>query len=92
MFHYSGLNFAVNDKKNTKVRHILSHTAGLSGWDKPMTTADIYDHENATSNLAEQKPWWEPGTASEYRAITQGHLVDELVRRVAGKALKECVQ
>jgi CubicO group peptidase (beta-lactamase class C family) len=35
--------------------------------------------------LAEQEPWWEPGTRHGYHALTFGHLVGELVRRVSGK-------
>ncbi|HSS09909.1 MAG TPA: serine hydrolase domain-containing protein, partial [Acidimicrobiales bacterium] len=37
--------------------------------------------------LAAQAPWWEPGTASGYHALTQGYLVGEVVRRVAGQSL-----
>jgi CubicO group peptidase (beta-lactamase class C family) len=39
-----------------------------------------------TSLLAAQEPWWEPGTASGYHALTQGYLVGEVVRRVSGAA------
>ena len=37
--------------------------------------------------LAAQAPWWEPGTASGYHAINQGHLVGEVVRRITGRSL-----
>ncbi|KAJ5747365.1 beta-lactamase/transpeptidase-like protein [Penicillium nucicola] len=83
--------FAANGKGSIKVRHILSHTAGLSGWDSPTTMSDLYDHDKSTARLAEQKPWWEPGTASGYHAISQGHVVTELVRRVTGTTLKEFI-
>ena len=49
-----------------------------------MRVEDLYDWEKATSRLAAQAPWWEPGTASGYHAITQGYLVGEVVRRVTG--------
>ena len=51
----------------------------------------MYDWEQATSRLAAQAPWWEPGTASGYHALNQGHLVGEVVRRVTGKSLKQFV-
>ena len=35
--------------------------------------------------LAAQKPWWEPGTASGYHALTQGYLIGEVVRRITGR-------
>jgi CubicO group peptidase (beta-lactamase class C family) len=83
--------FAENGKERVEVRHILSHTSGVSGWEAPFTTEDMYDREAATRQLATQAPWWEPGTASGYHAQDQGHLVGELVRRLSGKTLKTFV-
>ncbi len=79
--------FAANDKERIEVRHLLSHTAGLAGWEEPISVEDLYDWEKATGLLAAQKPWWEPGTASGYHALTQGYLVGEVVRRVTGQSL-----
>ncbi|MCU1394383.1 MAG: putative esterase [Ilumatobacteraceae bacterium] len=76
--------FAANGKEGVLVRHLMSHSAGLSGWQEPLTTEDLYDWEKCTSALAAQATWWEPGTASGYHAITQGYLVGEVVRRVSG--------
>jgi CubicO group peptidase (beta-lactamase class C family) len=84
--------FAANGKGKVLVRHILSHTSGVAGWQQPMTTEDLFDWDVATSRLAEQAPWWEPGTQSGYQAINYGFLVGELVRRTAGKSLKEFVR
>src|SRR5882757_6728957 len=83
--------FAENGKEQIEVRHILSHTSGVSGWEAPFTTEDMYGTAGATSRLAAQAPWWEPGTASGYHAQNQGHLVGELVRRVTGKTLRTFV-
>ncbi|MGW5917360.1 serine hydrolase domain-containing protein [Nocardia fluminea] len=79
--------FAANGKAGIEVRHLLSHTSGVSGWDKPITLSDIYDTDAAAARLATQAPWWEPGTASGYHAINYGHLVGELVRRITGRSL-----
>ncbi len=79
--------FAANGKKGVLVRHLLSHSAGLSGWQEPLVPADLYDWEKCTSMLAAQAPWWEPGTQSGYHAITQGYLVGEVVRRVSGASV-----
>jgi CubicO group peptidase (beta-lactamase class C family) len=83
--------FAANGKEEIEVRHILSHTSGVSGWDKPFEVSDMYDWTLATERLAGQAPWWEPGTASGYHASNQGHLVGEIVRRVTGLPLKRFV-
>jgi hypothetical protein len=40
-----------------------------------------------TSLLAAQEPFWMPGTASGYHAMTQGYLVGEVVRRITGRSL-----
>jgi CubicO group peptidase (beta-lactamase class C family) len=63
----------------------------VSGWEAPVSFADIYDWDRSTSRLAAQPPWWEPGTASGYHALNMGHLIGEVVRRVTGKTLKQFV-
>ena len=79
--------FAANGKAGVKVSHLMSHAAGLSGWKEPITTEVLYDWDKATALLAAQAPYWEPGTACGYHAITQGYLVGEVVRRITGKSL-----
>ncbi len=81
--------FAAAGKEGIEVRHVLGHTAGLSGWRDPMTVDGLYDLPTANSLLAAQAPLWEPGTASGYHAITEGHLMGEIVRRVTGVSFGE---
>lgn len=81
--------FAQNGKEGVLVRHLLGHTSGVSGWDQPVTLTDLYDWEASTAKLAAQAPWWEPGSASGYHALNQGHLVGEVIRRVTGRKLGE---
>jgi CubicO group peptidase (beta-lactamase class C family) len=83
--------FAANGKEAVEVRHLLSHTSGVSGWDAPVTLTDLYDHDAAAARLAGQAPWWEPGTASGYHAANYGHALGELVRRVDGRSLRRFV-
>lgn len=79
--------FAANGKADVKVSHLMSHSAGLSGWKTPITKEDLYDWEKVTGLLAAQAPYWAPGTAPGYHALTQGYLVGEVVRRITGKSL-----
>lgn len=79
--------FAANGKADVKVSHLMSHSAGLSGWKEKITKDDLYDWEKCVSLLAAQAPYWEPGTAPGYHALTQGYLVGEVVRRITGKSL-----
>ena len=79
--------FAQNGKEKVEVRHFMSHSAGLSGMDEPMTPQDMYDWDKVVNALARQAPWWEPGTQSGYHAITQGHLIGEVIRRITGQSI-----
>jgi CubicO group peptidase (beta-lactamase class C family) len=80
--------FAQNGKAEITVKQVMSHTGGVSGWEMPFTLEQLYDYEQATSHLAAQAPWWEPGTASGYSLLNFGHIVGEIVRRVSGKTLR----
>ena len=79
--------FAANGKDGVLVRHLMSHTSGLSGWAESITAEDLYDHDKCAGLRAAQAPWWEPGTKSGYHAMTQGYLLGELVKRVTGISL-----
>ena len=79
--------FAQGGKEAVEVRHIMGHTAGLSGWEQPMESEQLADWEFCTSALAAQRPWWEPGSASGYHALTQGYLIGEIVRRITGESI-----
>ncbi|MHA1915368.1 MAG: serine hydrolase domain-containing protein [Promethearchaeota archaeon] len=79
--------FAQGGKEKIPVRYLLSHTSGLSGWEKPIQAETLYNWEKSVSLLAAQEPWWEPGTKSGYHAVTFGHLLGELVRRVSGRTI-----
>ena len=79
--------FAANGKADIEVRHVLSHTSGVSGWEPPFVPENVYDWDRSTSMLAAQAPWWEPGTASGYHDTTYGHLVGEIVRRITGTSI-----
>ncbi len=79
--------FAAAGKEGVLVRHIMAHTAGLPAWQVKLEPEDLYDWEKCTKLLADQEPWWEPGTKSGYHGITQGYLIGEVVRRVDGRSV-----
>jgi len=80
--------FAAKGKEAVTVSHVMSHSAGLSGFDPPLESVEeLYDWDACCERLAAQAPWWEPGTASGYHAVTQGYLQGEIVRRVTGKSI-----
>ena len=74
-------------KEATEVRHFLSHTAALPGFDPAVKGSELYDWDLCVANLEAQEPWWKIGEQSGYHAATQGFLIGEVVRRVTGKSI-----
>jgi CubicO group peptidase (beta-lactamase class C family) len=80
--------FTSHGKDRILVRHLLAHTAGMSGWTETMTFEDVVDWEKATTMLARQAPWFKQGTVAAYHPMTYGPLIGEVVRRITGRMLK----
>jgi CubicO group peptidase (beta-lactamase class C family) len=83
--------FAAAGKEAIPVRYLLSHRAGLTGARIPLSIDDLPDWHKVTSTLAATEPWWKPGTASGYHALTFGYLVGEVIRRVTGRSVGKFV-
>jgi CubicO group peptidase (beta-lactamase class C family) len=77
--------FAQAGKEAIPVRMLLSHQAGLPANRRPLRPGGLYDWESMTAELAAEEPFWPPGTRQAYAAVTFGHLVGEVVRRVSGR-------
>ena len=76
--------FAGNGKEASRVRWLLDHQAGLPVIREPLAPGTLYDWDAVTRLLADEAPFWTPGTRQGYHASTFGHLVGEVVRRVTG--------
>jgi CubicO group peptidase (beta-lactamase class C family) len=79
--------FAAKDKHEVTVRMLLSHQAGLPQAEPALTWAELLDHHAGAARLADTRPFWRPGTAFGYHAITIGNLASELVYRISGQTL-----
>ena len=81
--------FAAAGKANISVRHLLSHSAGLMGYEPEsgIGAEDLLDWKTSTEGLARMAPLWEPGTAYFYHFVTYGFLVGEVIRRISGKSV-----
>ncbi|MPZ99812.1 MAG: serine hydrolase, partial [Dehalococcoidia bacterium] len=78
--------FAQGGKERVTVRHLLTHQAGLVAIRKPLPPgANLLSWDTMVEALAEQAPWWEPGTAHGYHVNTIGFLLGEVMRRVDGR-------
>jgi len=78
--------FAQAGKEKITVAQLLSHQAGLCALD---ARVDVLDYGAVIRAIEAQKPLWPPGTAHGYHARTFGFLLDELVRRIAGRTLSQ---
>src|SRR5262245_40949629 len=79
--------FAAAGKEKIPVRWLLGHRAGLAAIRELLPDEALYDWNAMCSALAVEMPWWTPGTAHGYHAVTFGWLVGELVRRITGRSL-----
>ena len=79
--------FAQNGKDAIPVRDLLCHRAGLAAVRRPLPAGSSANWQRMTEALAEQEPWWEPGTRHGYHAMTFGFLVGEVLRRIDGRSL-----
>ncbi|MCS0600269.1 beta-lactamase family protein [Streptomyces sp. LP11] len=78
-------------KEHTRVRHLLSHRAGVPVLDRPLTPQEAADPDLTAAAVAAQAPVWEPGTDHGYHAHTYGWLTGELLRRVTGRPMGEWI-
>lgn len=76
--------FAENGKEAITVRWLLSHRSGVIGIDRVLSIDELVAWDPFTHALAAAAPLWEPGTAHGYHALSFGHLVGEVIRRVSG--------
>src|SRR5262245_20435218 len=79
--------FAQAGKAAMPARFLLGHRSALPAVHTLLPADALYEWEAMTTALAAETPWWEPGTAHGYHAVTFGWLVGEVVRRVSGRTL-----
>ncbi|MEH3128660.1 MAG: serine hydrolase [Mycolicibacterium neoaurum] len=73
--------FAQCDKRETTLRDLMTHRAGLPVLERKVSAADAANPALMADLLAQQHPVWPPGTEHGYHALTFGWLVGEFVRR-----------
>lgn len=71
------------------VAQVLGHASGVPGWSRPVSVEELLDLELSEGWLAEEAPWYEPGSASAYQILDHGHLLDGIVRGATGRPLAD---
>ncbi|MEU1401946.1 serine hydrolase domain-containing protein [Streptomyces sp. NPDC005728] len=81
--------FGAEGKGALTLRDLLAHRAGLVGTDTGFSAAELADDRAMAERLADQRPFWRPGTAFGYHALVIGALTGEVVRRATGRTIQE---
>ena len=84
--------FSAHGKDRVTLRDVLLHTAGVPGLWPQITPDELCDWDRVCAFIADQPPWWPPGTATGYHALTFGFVLGELVRRATGRTLAEMLR
>lgn len=79
--------FGAHGKDDVTLRDVLLHAAGVPGLWPQIQPADLADWYRVCAFVADQPPWWPPGTQTGYHALTFGFVLGELVRRATGRTL-----
>ncbi|MEV6752266.1 serine hydrolase domain-containing protein [Streptomyces sp. NPDC051214] len=81
--------FGGQGKDGITLRELLSHRAGVVGTDGGFSPEEVADDRAIAARLAAQRPYWRPGTAFGYHALSVGALAGEVVFRATGHTLQE---
>jgi CubicO group peptidase (beta-lactamase class C family) len=79
--------FARNGKEPVTTRMMLDHSAGVPALRAKVKDSGPYEWDYMTGLLAEEAPFWPPGTRNGYHGLTFGWTVGEMVRRTSGLTL-----
>ena len=83
--------FGAHGKADVTLRDVLVHSAGVPGLWADIAPEDLCDWNRVCAFIADQSPWWAPGTATGYHALTFGYLLGEFVRRATGRTLTDAL-
>jgi CubicO group peptidase (beta-lactamase class C family) len=80
--------FAAQGKGDITIGMLLSHQAGITGFDTPATLDDLFAGEPAAQRLAAQAPLWPIGTSAGYSNAV-GILATALFKRIEGRSIRQ---
>lgn len=82
--------FAINNKQNITLRHILSHQSGLYDIRQTISNAQqMLDWQAMLDAYAQSTPRFSPGSAAAYQALSFGWLVGGVIEKAMQQPLAE---
>jgi CubicO group peptidase (beta-lactamase class C family) len=83
--------FGAEGKEAITIAQLLSHQAGLPGFEAPTTLNELLATDLAAARLASQAPFWLPGTACGYHGVSLGPITAVLFKRIEGRTVRQFV-
>ena len=83
--------FKQSNKREIKLKHILSHQSGLYRFKEKITQQDLLDWNKIITILENQEPDHACGEKTYYHAKTHGFLIGEIIKKTTKKTLGELV-
>ena len=83
--------FKQSNKREIKLKHILSHQSGLYRFKEKITQEDLLDWNKIITILENQEPDHPCGEKTYYHAKTHGFLIGEIIKRTTKKSLGKLV-
>jgi CubicO group peptidase (beta-lactamase class C family) len=83
--------FKQSNKREIKLKHILSHQSGLYRFKEKITQQDLLDWNKIIAILENQEPDHPCGKKTYYHAKTHGFLIGEIIKKTTKKSLGELV-
>jgi len=81
--------FKQSNKREIKLKHILSHQSGLYRFKEKITQEDLLDWNKIITILENQEPDHSSGEKTYYHAKTHGFLIGEIIKRTTKKSIGE---
>ena len=77
--------FKQSNKREIKLKHILSHQSGLYRFKEKITQEDLLDWNKIITILENQEPDHPCGEKTYYHAKTHGFLIGEIIKKITNK-------
>ncbi|WP_067708994.1 serine hydrolase domain-containing protein [Nocardia yamanashiensis] len=81
--------FGAAGKGRITVREVLTHRCGVINADGGFTVAELASDRVIAERLADQRPFFAPGTSQGYGGFVTYAIVGEVVRAVTGSSIQE---
>ena len=79
--------FGQHGKERVTTRMMLDHSSAVPALRAPVKDSGPFEWDYMTARLADEVPFWQPGTRNGYHGFTFGWTVGEMVRRASGHSL-----